>query len=783
MSSCAATTRTAAIILSAGLALVLIGPSVATAGRNVAWGPAAIPRTAAESVVSQAVSAHGGSPPTVAVGGGPIGVAVDQATRTVYVANNADNTVSVIDAATCNARHAAGCAKHPTTVKVGVAPIGDAVDQRTDTVYVVNTGDGTVSVIDGKTCNAEVTSGCGNVKTIHVGGGPNVDAIDARTDTIYVANNNDDTVSVIDGATCNATASSGCSKTPPVVHVGGGPDGLGVDQRTETVYATNFNDGTVSVVDGAKCNATITSGCGQAPATVIVGGSPDGAVVDDATHTVYAISGGASLGWASMIDTATCDGTHHTGCGHTAPRTPVGSAPIWIVENPATRTIYVANQEDSNVSVLDPATCNAHTQSGCRTPPRAIAAAFDAGAVDVDVATDTVYYSSQNNGTVSVLNGRTCNTTHSRGCTNFAPTTTVGTAPQGLAVNQVTDTVYVANRKDDDLSVISAARCNAGYRKGCGRAWPTVSTGVPAQAVAVDERTDTVYTANSDPDNNSVGDTVSAIDGADCNAQVTSGCRQTPGMVKVGNGPYALTVNDRTNTIYVANGTDNTVSVINGATCDATVRSGCGQTPATISVPAGDYVGGVDVDKNTNTLYVEVANGNTGIGGVWVIDGATCNGTVASGCGKHSTASIRPNIYPSGIHIDERTNSAYVVDFTPGIAGRVAVIDGAKCNAHVTQGCHRAPATMRVDSPDWFILDGATHTLYVDSIAESNAQTFNASTCNAKVTSGCGQKPASVPLGGWPGAVGVDEVKDTVYVAQNVDGEVSFFREHARAAH
>ena len=78
--------------------------------------------------------------------------------------------------------------------------------------------------------------------------------------------------------------------------------------------------------------------------------------------------------------------------------------------------------------------------------------------------------------------------------------------------------------------------------------------------------------------------------------------------MKVGNGPYALTVNERTNTIYVANGNDNTLSVINGATCDATVRSGCGQTPrATIPVPTGDYVGGVDVDENTDTVYMEVA--------------------------------------------------------------------------------------------------------------------------------------------------------------------------------
>jgi YVTN family beta-propeller protein len=766
------------VVMLAVVVLGLGGGGAATAARTSRPDHAALPATRAGLGVADGASPHPGSPPTVAVGGNPIGDAVDQATHTVYVANNADNTVSLLDAATCNAKHTAGCGTRSTTVKIGVAPIGDAVDQKTDTVYVVDTGDGTVSVIDGKTCNAEVTAGCGKVHTIHVGGGPNVDAIDEQTDTIYVANSNDDTVSVIDGARCNSAVTSGCGDTPPVVHVGGGPDGVGVDPKTNTVYATNFNDGTVSVIDGATCDSTVTSGCGQKPAMVTVGGSPDGALVDDATHTVYAIAGGAALGWAAMIDTATCDGTHHSGCSRTPARAQVGSAPIWIAENPATRTIYVANQEDSDVSVLNPAKCNARSQSGCTKPLPAIAAAFEAGAVDVDVATNTMYYSSQALNTISVLNGATCNATHTHGCTRFAPTTTVGLAPQGLAVNQRTNTVYVGNRDDNDLSVISAARCNAGQRRRCGRPWPTVATGVTPQAVAVNELTDTVYTANSDPDNGGRGDTVSVMDGATCNAHTISGCGRSPGAVKVGDGPYALAVNARTNTIYVANGNDNTVSVIDGATCDAARRSGCGQTPATISVPAGDYVGGIDVDQHTNTVYVEVASQNTGVGGVWVINGATCDGTLQTGCSTHSTASIGADIYPSGVHINTRTDTVYVVDSTPSGDGRVAAIDGDTCNARVTHGCDRAPATLRVDSPAWLVLDQATDTLFVDSILESNVQVFNAATCNAKITSGCGQKPASVPVGGWPGALGVDQANDTFYVAQNVDGEVSFFRGH-----
>ena len=87
-----------------------------------------------------------------------------------------------------------------------------------------------------------------------------------------------DTVSVIAGKTCNATVTSGCGNIPPTVTVGSGPDGLAVDQATDTVYVANVNDNTVSVIDGATCNATVTTGCGQTPATVAVGVQP---VVDE----------------------------------------------------------------------------------------------------------------------------------------------------------------------------------------------------------------------------------------------------------------------------------------------------------------------------------------------------------------------------------------------------------------------------------------------------------------------------------------------------------------------
>jgi YVTN family beta-propeller protein len=75
---------------------------------------------------------------TIAVGNLPSGVAVDPTTGNVYVTNNEDDTVSVIDEATDTVT---------TTVGAGGFPDAVAVDPTTHTAYVTNETDDTVSVI------------------------------------------------------------------------------------------------------------------------------------------------------------------------------------------------------------------------------------------------------------------------------------------------------------------------------------------------------------------------------------------------------------------------------------------------------------------------------------------------------------------------------------------------------------------------------------------------------------------------------------------------------------
>jgi YVTN family beta-propeller protein len=76
----------------------------------------------------------------------------------------------------------------------------------------------------------------------------------------------------------------------------------------------------------------------------------------------------------------------------------------------------------------------------------------------------------------------------------------VGSFPEGLDVNENTDTVYVANALSDTVSVISGENNT--------KIGEDIAVGMGPVAVDVNENTDTVYVANVDSDSVSVIDTV-----------------------------------------------------------------------------------------------------------------------------------------------------------------------------------------------------------------------------------------------------------------------------------
>jgi DNA-binding beta-propeller fold protein YncE len=331
---------------------------------------------------------------TVNVGAAPFALAVDSTTDTIYVPNG-KNTVAVIDGTTCNADDTSGCSQRPPEVKVGRDPSSVAIDPANHTAYVTDAGGNDVSMINTKRCKASKLTGCRALRppTVAVGVGPADVAVDESTHTVYVTNDDEDgpndgkTMSAFDATTCNAIAQRGCSHQG-LIHVGTGPLAVTVDDKTNTIFTGNHSvnlssgapsrEGTVSVINGRTCDAADLSGCRtHAPGTVLVGWGPDEEVLDEPAYTLYVSNvhgdnqpsaDGTLLGTVSVIDTDACRGTDLAACRRTVAATvQTGEYPDGLAVDPLTRSLYVANDGDSDVSVIDVAECDAAHKTGCQT--------------------------------------------------------------------------------------------------------------------------------------------------------------------------------------------------------------------------------------------------------------------------------------------------------------------------------------------------------------------------------------------------------------------------------
>ena len=134
-----------------------------------------------------------------------------------------------------------------------------------------------------------------------------------------------------------------------------------------------------------------------------------------------------------------------------------------------------------------------------------------------------------------MINGATCNAGRNHRLRAADPGDAGGNVPVSVAINQQTNTAYVGDSAEFDgfpswtVSVLDTATCNtAATRPDAAPNPPAITTQLNPYAVAVDQATDTVYATNLQDVNRNPGDSVSVIDGATCNATVTSGCGNPP---------------------------------------------------------------------------------------------------------------------------------------------------------------------------------------------------------------------------------------------------------------
>jgi YVTN family beta-propeller protein len=584
-----------------------------------------------------------------------VAAAVNLATNRVYVANSAGSnagSVTVINGATDSfVNFADPLANGPEAV---------AVNSLTNKIYVANENSANVTVIDGSTDTVKTT--------VTVGTTPVALAVNPLTNMIYVANKASGTVSVISGSTDTLAAT---------VTVGSGPSAVALNPVTNLIYVANSGStGTnnVSVINGQTNAVTqISDSKGSAPTAV---------AVNPVTNTAYVANAGSSYVTVITGTAVTADVSLTTGYTSTG-----------LAVNPVTNQIYVTCGLNNAIYII-----NGSTNGTSFIQPDS---SNDWTAVAVDPMNNMIYATdvvpSDNPETVvTVVSG----TTNQIVATISDPN---ANDPYAIAINPVTDKIYVPNYNSQNVSVFDGATY--------ATTLVTDPSAESAAAVTVNPLTNTAYVANS------TSNTVTVITGS---AYTTS--------VNVGTDPDAILADPLTNTIYVANYTSNNVSVISGET---------NTVVATVADPSAVNPYAVSGNPVTNTLYVANYTSNN----VSVISGAT--NTLMTTMADPGAAN------PYAVTVNPVTNLIYVANYT---SGTVSVFTGD------TNTLIAAPVVGT--NPVALVVNPKTNMIYVANSGSNNVSVINGATNTvvATVTDSSALNPI---------AIDVNTLTNVIYVANN----------------
>lgn len=633
-------------------------------------------------------------------------VAVDPESGTVYVAETSGSgqaSVSVVDGQHCNAHDTSGCdAFHPHFTTGSGSIQGLQLDPRTHTLYVA--GGGIVSVVDTRTCNAGSSAGCSANARVEAGNLTGYPLLDETTDTLYVPS--DSHVDVVDTRTCHAGDSSGCGRAPATFPVGR-PEVFTpvafsvVDHSTGTLYVatddSGTRDGRVAVVDARRCNARTTAGCpSTAPRTALIGPEPRSLAVDPRTHSLYGLAASGNV--VSVIDTRHCRARHTSGCKQAPKTVQTGAEPRWMTFDARTRSLYVANQSDNTLQVLDATRCSGVRSAGCRKTPRAARATANS---QVLPTVHTIYQAPsvartttetpQADDTLSFIDTRRCN--QSRRHCSARRSIDLGYFPQ-VYVDPGSSTLYLVDTAADVVHLVDARRCNVSRRSGCT---PFANVSIPGVgALTVNPRTHTVYASQDN------ATTIAVLPGEHCNALDHAGCG-APDEVQLGNVAGAISVDDTQDTVYVGIPLLQMAALLPSAACDAG-SADCAKVTTT-------FLGGIPRNQlavpQRHSLYVA---GGFGADTLTVVDTAICNVHRLDGCTTTWPKTSTPNV-PIGLVYDRRADRVVV---TGRRDSTVALIDPRVCGAGTPSGCAQSWPRVPVGfQPTAFGTDWRQNTLYV----------------------------------------------------------------------
>lgn len=327
-----------------------------------------VPSLSNASVSFKATATTGVADPallaTVAVGSLPQGINLNPTTNKIYVGNNGNKngcdyavfsnatstTMTVID----------GVTNTPTSVTVGDSPIYPVANTSLNRIYVANSGTGSVTVLNG--ANNQVIATTTGLGAVHQ------PAVDTTTDEVWVNDSSGNRAIVINGTT-NAVLGF-------VATGQRGPHGLAIHAGRNRVYTTNVEDKTVTEINSAALLKVRDIGPFSADALgiavnmvtdkiyvgtaigqkIVIIDAVTGAfselnigrhvleiAVDETRNRIYATS------QTMPYSVAVINGATDTLLGFH----PVGTCPWGVAINPTTNRLYVGNQGENTVTVLD----------------------------------------------------------------------------------------------------------------------------------------------------------------------------------------------------------------------------------------------------------------------------------------------------------------------------------------------------------------------------------------------------------------------------------------------
>jgi YVTN family beta-propeller protein len=347
-------------------------------------------------------------------------------------------------------------------------------------------------------------------------------------------------------------------------------------------------------------------------------------------------------------------------------------------------------------------------------------------------------------GAVTVIDGATDNTLSVH----------VGYYPNGVAVNPVTNRIYVANQYGNDPTGSSPGTVSV-IDGASNTVIATVTTGSRPYSVAVNSVTNQIYVPNNcgnDVSCRTKSGTLTVIDGVSNTVTAT---------VTVGSGPVQAVVNSITNKIYVPNpcGNDPTCTTpYSGGT--VTIIDGATNSPTSVNV--GIYPHALDVNSATNKIYVANQCGDDprcGSATMTAIDGATL-ATTDVAIGGH---------YPRAIAVNSVTNKVYVPSDCYGDPscqgapdGTVSVVDGATL-AYTSVGAGASAYSIAVNS--------VANRIYVANLCGSDR------TCNSNgtvtVIDGATLTFTNIGVGHYPYGLALNSATNLIYVPNYYDNTVS----------